>query len=262
MIRFKKPQRYLLVVLSLMVSIFLPLGVEAAEKHPDGLVGQINGSFEAAFTSVAAENNVPHTDRFQFGLDLAIPAANLLTVMAGYQLENVDSVFHHYFVALKVYPGNPLVTRGHANPDGVIGLPVFSLGYGGRVPDRHVDNHQYVISGSALVPVMKSLSLGIGGNYYQDRELVQVDEYYGMVNFFTGSYLPGEEYSNPDGVEGTPSFYLRAGGSSDGFFGQMDILMPLKQNLTLVLNLRGQRTPSPYTRSARIGIRINYYPGR
>jgi len=257
--------RIILYIFTAIVIFYLfipaPAVSQAGVAHPDGLIGQINGSLCAGYSSVSAEERVSHADHQFLGLDFGFPVSRYITFNAGYKIENVDSIFHNYFLGASFRLGDPTKASSYFNPDGVAWQPVLTVNGGGRVSDKHIKDNQYYIMGEILVPVSTYLSAGIAGKYYQDRDFRQVDQIFGRVNIFTERYQEGERYSNSDGVEGSPSFYLTGGGSSDGLFGQVDFLMPLERDMTLVLVLRGERTPSPYTRTASIGICINYYPG-
>ena len=250
-----------LIIGFVVVGILQGTGSNAQTSHPDGLIGRPSGWISAGYASVYVEEGIPGFDRTRFGAGMTIPATRLLTFEASYAFENEDTLYHIYSAGFRFRFGDPLKPNSSINPDGRVGRPVLLLSYEGKFSDIETANHRSYANIETLLPVSSRFTFGGGWRYYDEDEPRQVDEYFGVLNYFPRSYAPGREYENPDGIDGNPSFSLRGGGSKHGFFGQFDIAAPLKPNLTLTLSIRGERVPSPYVRTAILSGRISYYPG-
>ena len=260
--RFMKTLKFLAIAVMLS-GITLPVTADSQfpRHHPDGLVGRFNASLEAAYAYVTAGDKVSLVDRSCFGAGLRCPIIPQSTFELGYTLEHGDSLFHSYHLAAKTYLADPLRDASNLNPDGAVGAPIVSISFIGRIPDVAPSKHRFEAGVAVSLPLSRNFTIGAGWNYYQKETPFQADKFFGLVNFFPRNYFPGEEYSNPDGIEGYPSFYLRGGGSDNGFFGQLEVAIPIEPRLTMILIIRGERVPSLYTRTAMLGGRINFYPG-
>ena len=228
-------------------------------KTPDGVLHKPSGFIFAHYASLTTGGTVAVTDHKDLGAGIKYPLFTRLTLSVSYFVENRDSLYHNYRALATVYLVGPS-KKPKCNPDGPIGGPVVIAGWGGEIPDQFPKNHRYQGLLELLYPFNTHWSFGLGGNYYQPRVGRQDDKVFGVINFFPRAYLTGEEYSNPDGVEGIPSLSLSGGGSRDGIFGQVDLIIPLTQKTTVVFYGRGERYPKPYLRSALIGCRVNFYP--
>lgn len=234
---------------------------QAAPCHPDGVVGRFGGWIGGSYASPLGKTQIPVADRSRLGLGIKFPVARQVTCAAGYSLTERDSAFHEYSLALKVYLRDPLKSHDMVNPDGRIGTPVVSVLFEGILPDRKPGDHRYKVCLQSLMPVSRNLTVGGGWRYYEDGDPFQVDEYFAEVRLFLKGYLAGEEYLNPDGIEGTPSFAVTGGGSGNGFHGEMDVIVPLSARASIGFFVRGERVASPYFRIAELGGRICVYPG-
>jgi hypothetical protein len=227
---------------------------------PDGTLGKPNGSLFAQYAAMSTGTKIGIADQKSVGLELRLPAMRRLTLAASYFVRKGDSVYHNFRVEVKFYSGNPAREAGKGNPDGAVRSPIFSVAYGGEFPDQDPPANRYKANFQALVPISTHFSLGAGGNYYQDKITRRADKVYGVFNIFPRAYSADDLYLNPDGVEGVPSLAISGGGSEKGFFGQLDISIPLNPGTTLVFYTRGERYPRPYLRTAIFGCRVSIYP--
>ena len=233
----------------------------SAVYHPDGKLGRIGGQVAASYTSVSAERGVAVSDLSRIEVDLVFPCAKTFTFKGSYELEYSDSLFHNFSIAAKKYSANPVKSKIRCNPDGKIGAPIFSFGGLIRIADSDPKNPGYRLSFETLVPISTNLSLGAGANYYYEDKPEHTDDFFGIINFYPARYTIEREYENPDGVDGIPSFAIRAGGSEYGFFGQLAIIVPLRPSLSIGILLRGEKLNFQETTKAALGVRINFYPG-
>lgn len=252
--------------LSVVFALFLIFNhAEAAgnpgRQHPDGVTGRFNGWLSVSYADIFAEQGVAAADKNGFGIGMGCPLAGNVSIEAGYMLKNNDSTFHDYSLSARVYLKNPLKQPDLSNPDGAVWGPIVYARYSAKIPDGEPGGHRYRTCLAVLMPISRKLTLGAGWQYYQKENPRQVDEFFGLLNFFPKAYSPGHEFENPDGVEGSPSFSLRGGGSSRGFFGELGIFVPLDSRLTLALSVQGERVNSPDIRTAILGVKIYFYPG-
>ncbi|SYZ72123.1 hypothetical protein TRIP_C20238 [Candidatus Zixiibacteriota bacterium] len=251
-------------IFQIVFSLFLvmsPLVTHGQGSHlPDGTLGKPNGLIYAQYASMTTGGTVMVTDQKSAGIEITLPAFRELTFSAAYFARKGDSVYHNYFAEMKIYLAGPIREPGKCNPDGKIFTPVFSFGYGGEFPDQNPPANKYRAGIQALVPLSPHFSLGAGGNYYQDKITRHADKVYGVLNIFPRAYSASDLYLNPDGIEGVPSLSLSGGGSEKGFFGQLDVLIPLNAGTTLTFYTRGERYPKPYLRTAILGCRVSIYP--
>jgi hypothetical protein len=249
-----------------LVLFALPLGRPAAARpqaaihHPDGRLGRLSGWVSGSYLSPLGETRVPIVDQTRIGLGIRFPATRRFTLEAGYFLSSGDSVFHEYSVAVKAYMGDPLRSSTAVNPDGKIGAPIISVLFHGVLPDRNPGDHHHRVCLRGWLPVSRNMTVAGGWRYYEIEDPFQVDEYFAAVRLFPRDYPAGEEYINPDGVEGIPSLSLTGGGSVNGFHGQLDIIMPLSPRVSIAFLIRGERVASPYLRTAELGGKISFYP--
>ena len=243
-----------------MAFIFPVLG-SATPAHPDGRLGRFGGWLSAGYASIFVERGIPGFDKTRFSGGLIYPVFKKLTLESSYSLESQDTLYHVYSIGFRGYLAGPIGSNNRINPDGRVGIPIIQAVFTGKMPDVHPDKHRYRVESSLLLPISRRFSLGGGWNYYEMDDPRMVDEFFGRLNYFPKNYAPGREYENPDGVEGYPSFFLSGGGSQYGFFGQLDVAVPLKSNLTLTLLVRGERVASPYVRTAYLIGKISFYPG-
>jgi len=229
--------------------------------HPDGNLGRPGGQISARYTSVTAERGAAVSDITQIKAGLIFPFAKTVTLTGSYSLEHDDSLFHDFSILAKKYTADPTKAPINCNPDGKIGAPIISVGGSIRIADADPGQPIYQLSLSALMPVSANLTLGAGGKYYSESKPEHTDDFFGDINFYPSRYAGGREYENPDGVEGIPSFGLRGGGSKEGFFGQLAIIVPLQQTLSIGVVMRGEKLDFQTTTKATLGARINIYPG-
>jgi hypothetical protein len=172
-----------------------------------------------------------------------------------------DTLYYQPSIGLKLYYSDPCINN-NVNPDGAVGRPVFRLDAGLKISEQSRARNVFVSRFEILIPLASSLSLGLGGYYYDNDDPFRVLQYYGQINLFPRSYNSSRPYENPDGIEGWPSFYLTGGGSPNGIFGQLDVAVPLSPQMTLVFYARGERAPSPYVRVATLGVKFRFFPGQ
>jgi hypothetical protein len=254
----------ILLIFSGCLMVLLPavtISQSAPVRHPDGILGKPNGYLFGQYASVSGEPNVPVYDLKIAGVQLNIPALKNFTLSGYYFMRQGDTSYHNYGLSFILYIADPLDRSKPCNPDGPVGGLTVSLGAGGSVPDKNINENHWQGNLQAAMPISEKFTLGAGVKIYQKDNPRQVEAFYGIVNFFPAEYEADQPYSNPDGIEGSPAFLIKGGGSKRGIFGQMDLVFPLEPQLTLVIYTRGERIPSPYVRTAIFGLRIHFYPG-
>jgi len=244
--------------------MLLVTSAEPAEKiyHPDGRVGYAGGWVDLRYEIPDNGTIFEVNSRGRVEVGLKYPISRRFTFLAQYGAEKGDSLFHSYSLGWKYYFGNTVRDNMPVNPDGPTGVPIVEVHAGGRIPDINSRDHEFRASVEFKMPVSRNITIGLGGNYFANDNPYYVETVYGLFTYFPGRYLKGRVYENPDGPEGTPSFHLIGGGSKNGIFGQLDIVIPLKPQLTLVIYTRGERTPDPYLRVPIFGGRVNFYPSQ
>ncbi|MFH2035326.1 MAG: hypothetical protein ABIJ45_02900 [Candidatus Zixiibacteriota bacterium] len=253
--------RVYLLILALVILVSSAHPAPSPLNHPDGFVGRINGfvgiRYSTAYT--VPENLI--NDKLTPEGGIAIPLGKQLTLAGALSVSTGDTLFYNYSLGLKFYLGNPLRTDNRLNPDGAIGVPIIGLSGGGFVPDIEFNRNLFFADINILLPLSQKLSFGIGGKIYEDENIYQVDNFYGILNIFPRAYSIDRPYANPDGVPGTPSLSLIGGGSQYGIVGILDIKVPLTDMTTLIFLIKGERAADPYLRQATLGARIQFYAG-
>jgi len=255
--------KFLLLYPAVFLLFIFPIELFAAsvKYYADGKLGQFGGQIAARYVSVAAEKGIAVSDISILGFEFIFPSSESYTLKAGYKLEQNDSLFHDFSVTTNIYTASSVNSPNECNPDGKIGAPIFLPGFSVKMADSSPEDLLYRLSLGISLPISANLTLGAGCNYYRKNKSKQADNYFGVINFFPVKYTKGREFENPDGVDGIPSFAFRGGGSKDGIFGQLEIIVPLKSSLSIGFLLRGERMNAQDITRAALGGRVSFYPG-
>lgn len=247
------------IVYSLLSANYVLAGT--AINHPDGRLGRIGGLFKADYASESAELGVNVSDITRLATEIVFPISKTLTFGGAYGLEKNDSLFHNISISIKKYMANPIKSNIRCNPDGAVGTPIINIGGAIRLADTNPEDPIYRLNIEILLPFSEHLTIGTGSLICSEDKPEHTDEYFGIINFFPIKYPKGNIYSNPDGVEGTPSFSFRAGGSEFGLFGRLDIIVPLNPLMSLGVFVAGEKYDFQEVTKATLGIRIHFYSG-
>ncbi len=230
-------------------------------RHPDGIIGRPNGQIFGSYSSVSAERASDLVDRKTLGIDIGLPASKDLYFFCGYYGEYVGAFFHNIEIGGRFYPRNPLDSLKECNPDGTLFAPVISLSFLHTLKDENnrINRQRYNLD--LLLPISPLLTPGVGISLYHRKPAYDAEEFSLSLNLYTSKYETGQNYSNPDGPEGAPAFSLKAGGSGDGYFGQVGLIFPIESSLTLLINLRREKVSSPRIVSNIAAFRLKFYPG-
>ncbi len=172
-----------------------------------------------------------------------------------------DTLFHKYNISIKLYTAGQVGNSNHTNPDGSLLAPIFYFEYRARWADFDPGLYRHELNLSLLFPITRNFSLGGGANIYQDDDPYEVDDYFGLLHIFPQTKPDTHGRLYPDGVNGVSSFYMTAGGSGDGLFGQIETIVPLEPKVAVGVVFRGEQVKKPKINSIYIGGLIRYYPG-
>ncbi|UCG61208.1 MAG: hypothetical protein JSV52_12925 [Candidatus Zixiibacteriota bacterium] len=233
---------------------------KSVRRHPDGAVGSatFHGLFQ--YQLVTKPEGVPTVDIQKYHAELGWVADDYVTLMARFLTVDEDSLRYELNGGLRIYTRNPVTGSGRRNADGLVGAPVVTLGAGIRYNDFAIKETRMVGDISLLLPVSEQLSLLTGYRAYEAIEEVDVVTAYGGVNLYLLGYSADSSYTNPDGPVGYVAFHLTGGGSSNGIFGDLTLQLPINDNLTWKINIRGERVKFPYRRVAIAGAAFSFYP--
>lgn len=230
-------------------------------RHPDGILGRPNAQIIGSYSSVSAEKGLQVTDRQILGVEIGLPAFKNLNLFGAYFGEHAGDFFHNLEVGCTIYPRNPIDSLKPCNPDGVPLSPAISIAFVETIQDQNAENRGQRYNLEILLPISPNITFGAGLKSFHNRPIYETEKFSLLLKYYTAQYPPGQNYSNPDGVEGAPAFSLKAGGSGDGYFGQIELILPLEPSLTLFVYIRGERISSPRIDSKTLGFRIKFYPG-
>jgi hypothetical protein len=250
----------LIMALSLAIWLVALMARADVVSHPDGIIGKPGGQIFGEYASSSSERSFYVRDHQAGGVAIAIPAISQLTIKGYYFLDHRDSLFHNYGLGIVLYSVNPIAPGKKYNSDGRIGYPVLSADFGARIPDPSPNAGKWRSEISILMPLARRFSLGIGSKFYRENDKRLIDKYAGLLNIYFGNIANDNPYSNPDGAEGSIALHLKAGGSGNGTFFQIDILCPLKPQLSVGTYLRGEKIKLHNIKTASLGFLVNYYP--
>ncbi len=233
---------------------------KAVRRHPDGAVGSatFHGLFQ--YQLVTKPDGVASVDIQKYHAELGWVADDYVTFTARFLTVDEDSLRYELNGGLKIYSRNPVTGSGKKNADGLVGAPVVTMAAGIRYSDFAVKDTRMVGDISLLLPISERFSLLTGYRYYEKIEETDVAQAYGGINFYLAGYNADSSYANPDGPTGQMAFHLSGGGSSNGIFGDLTLQMPIHDNITWKINIRGERVPNPYRRVAIAGAGFSFYP--
>ena len=228
--------------------------------HPDGTVGSVSFHGLMQYGLVNAYPKELEMDFQRYEGELGWVVDDYVNLTARFQTVDQDSLRYELSGGLKIYLTNPSSTERDKNADGPVGSPVISLAAGIRYPDLSISDTRSVGDAAILVPLSQRLTVLAGYRYFEEIEQFDVAQAYGGFNIYLSPYSSDSAYVNPDGPTGKLALKLLGGGSSKGVFGDLMLLFPISDKLTWRLNVRGERTDSPYRRSAIAGAGFSYYP--
>jgi len=113
-----------------------------------------------------------------------------------------------------------------------------------------------------ILPFSARLTLSGSYRYLEKIEPFEVSQATLAATYYLSEYPSDSSYVNPDGPIGFPAIQISSGGSANGLFGELAIVFPIKQTLTLRSLLRMERTDDPYQRSLAAGVGLAFYPQR
>ena len=229
--------------------------------HPDGILGKPSFNAQFTYASVTGDLKRPVGDiqRLTFGLDLV--AASRLTLLSSVRVVVQDSTRYEVNGGIRLYVVNPLAERRTKNPDGPVGGVSLTVVAGARFSSSGNTTSKMVADGILTVPVSTWVTISGGYRYYEEIERFDVQKGFGSISVYPTGYSRDSAYVNPDGSVGNLAFKLSGGGSVNGIFGEIQLLMPFSGNMTVATIIRGERVPGPpYRRSAIAGFRLSYYP--
>jgi hypothetical protein len=249
--------------------VFLPCEPTfGAEHSPDGAIGKPGLHISGYRTDITFDGTDPIArDGAEFSSGSAgilFPISRKISLFASYRAENRLNILHQARVGarLRIFQSdNAASSPGNINPDGPLGEPYFSISGGFRTYENESDTRFGVAALEIVYPWKRHLTVSVGGELNTDTSVTIVDKFFGSLHIYTTSYLVNEPYANPDGPVGFLNFRISGGGSGEGFFGQLDILFPLNDQVTIGGFVRGERVAFPYERNAALGVRFQVYPG-
>jgi hypothetical protein len=233
---------------------------KAVRRHPDGAVGTATFHGMGQYQLVTKPDGVPSTDIQKYRAELGWVAGDYVNFMTSFLIVNEDSLRYEFNGGVKIYTRNPVTSTRKKNADGVIGAPVITMGGGLRYSDFAITDTKFVGDISILLPASERFSALAGYRHYDELEEADVVQGYAGVNFYLAGYNSDSAYANPDGPSGMMAFHLTGGGSSNGMFGDLTLLLPINDNLTWKIAIRGERVPEPYRRVAILGAGFSFYP--
>ncbi|UCE24481.1 MAG: hypothetical protein JSU74_00070 [Candidatus Zixiibacteriota bacterium] len=228
--------------------------------HPDGTVGSVSFHGLMQYGLVNAYPKEFEMDFQRYEGELAWVVDDYVNLTARFQTVDQDSLRYELSGGLKIYLTNPISTQRDKNADGPVGSPVISLAGGIRYPDLSISDTRAVGDAAILVPLSLQFTVLAGYRFFEEIEQFDVVQGYGGFNIYLSPYSSDSAYVNPDGPTGKLALKLLGGGSSKGVFGDLMLLFPISDKLTWRLNVRGERTESPYRRTAIAGAGFSYYP--
>ncbi len=239
-----------------------------ATHSPDGAIGKPGLQVWGYRTDITLDGtDARGEDGAEFSSGKArilFPLSRKVSFFASYQAENKLNILHQARIGLRLrvfQPEDIDGALGDINPDGSIGRPFFALSGGFRIYETEPDTRFGIAALELVYPWKKHLTISAGAEINTDTSITIVDQFFGSLHIYTASYLTNEPYANPDGPVGFLNFRLSGGGSSEGFFGQLDILFPLNDQVTIGGFVRGERVAFPYERNGSLGVRFQAYPG-
>ncbi len=230
-------------------------------RHPDGILGRPNGQIIGSYASVSAGRGIEVTDRQILGIKMGLPAFKNLNLFGAYFGERSGPFFHNLEIGCTIYPGNPIDSLKPCNPDGIPLSPAISIAFIETIQDQNADNSRQGYNLEMLLPISPHITFGAGLKSFHKKPIYEAEKFSLLFKYYTAEYPPGQNYSNPDGVEGAATFSLKAGESGDGYFGQTELILPLEPSLTLIVYVKGEKISSPHIESKILGFRLKFYPG-
>lgn len=233
---------------------------KAVRRHPDGAVGSATFHGMGQYQQVTKPDGVRSVDIQKYHAELGWVAGDYVNFMTSFLIVNEDSLRYELNGGVKIYSRNPVTSNRKKNADGVVGAPVISMGAGLRYADFAITDTKFVGDFSILLPASEKFSFLAGYRHYDELEEADVVQGYGGINFYLTGYNSDSAYANPDGPSGMMAFHLKGGASSNGVFGDLTLLLPINDNLTWKIAIRGERVPEPYRRVAILGAGFSFYP--
>ncbi len=256
-----------LVASLLVVAFDVPASASGAHS-PDGALGKPGLQFWGYRTDITLDGtDFRGTDGPEYSSAqgrILLPVSEKVSFFGEYRAENRLNILHQarLGVRLRIFqPSGLLKSAENINPDGPLGYPYFSISAGVRLYESETDARFGVVAFKVAYPWTHNVTIGAGAELNTDTSQTIVDQFFGSLSLYTARFLPDEPYANPDGPVGYLSFRISGGGSGDGVFGQLDVLFPLNDQMTIGGFVRGERVAFPYERNATLGARFQLYPG-
>lgn len=251
-------------ILAIAVLMIMASPWVKAQNLPDGAHGKPGFRASLSRTTTTFDATDPRgengPDWTNGELSLPLPISSHITFEPRYRAENRTNIRHEITTDFTIR-GNTPGGSYRVNADGAIGKPVISVRIGVRFYEGNTET-RYGVSGMKIaLPSSTRLTLGAGGYFSADTARSDIENFFGFLNWYSSNYLPNEPFSNPDGPVGFLAAQLRAGGSSDGTFGELRVLFPINPRTTVSGFVRGTRVTEPYERTLTFGASYALYPG-
>ncbi len=227
--------------------------------HPDGRLGQFSLNGQFSYASVSADNGTALKDIQQYVAGIGLVPHDHLSLSTSFEARQQDSTIYELWSDLKIYLKNPL-TAVAANADGPTGIPVLHLTGGARYSASPDAATRGLAKAAMIFPVSTILTLTGGYHFYEAIEASDITRTFGSVTLYTNRYPAGKQYLNPDGPPGFLAIKLSGGGSSRGYFGKAEFILPLQQVTTLKLLLGAEQNDLLSHKSLQVGIGVAVYP--
>ena len=233
---------------------------ETIPYHPDGIVSKPFIGIAAAYTSVTNQTGIPVMDRQQLTISTGLVLTPRLTLLLHGDAFYEDSIRYRFDAALRGYLRNPLTYTGRINPDGPVGTPVFTLGYGALYSGINENSYTTFMSASILWPVSTCWSLTAGYISYDSlMPFISRESSFG-IKWYSGAYQVHERYKNPDLPVGQIMVSLESGFSKYGADASFAISIGVSSKLTITAKAMYETLDPPFKLSKTASLGCQIYP--
>jgi hypothetical protein len=217
----------------------------------------LHGQF--SYASISANDGAALKDIQQYIAGIGLVPHDHFFLSSSFEARQQDSTIYQLWGDLKIYLKNPLSAIA-VNADGPTGIPSLLFTGGARYSASPDSDTRGWGKAAMIFPVSAILTLTGGYNFYEAIETSDVTRGFGSVTFYTSRYLEGKQYLNPDGPPGFLAIRLSGGGSSRGYFGKAELILPLQPVTTLKLLLGAEKNDLLNRESLQVGSGVTVYP--
>jgi hypothetical protein len=236
-----------------------PSGSTAPLNHPDGLIGRFSLHGRFSYASVSVDDDAVVNDVLRYSVGLGWVLHRRFSLHSDFEARRQDSTRFELSGGIRLYSKDPLAAPV-ANADGPVGGPVLRLSGGARYSGSSSGAVRAVGEAGVLVPVSTKLSLAAGWRFYEAIETSDITRVFGSVSLYFSRYFRGGRYLNPDGPPGYLATRILAGGSSRGYNGRLEFILPLEQTTSLKVLLGAERNELLNRKTLKAGIGVALYP--